>query len=337
MGSKSGGTPPPAPDYTGAAQATAQGNLQAARATQAGSLIGQNTPYGSLSYSQSGTDQFGNPMYTANVQLTPEQQQLMNAQQAGSMGYSTLANQGLMNSWNTLANPGLNQSTLPQAPINAGTTAQQAIMTRLQPQMTQQQNALNQNLANQGIAIGSEAWKNAQTQLGQQQNDLMNQAAYTGVGMDQAARQQAVQEQLGNQGAMLNQLNALRTGGQVSMPQFMNTPQMQGVTGPDILGATAAQGTYNQGLYNAQAGQGAGMMGGLFGLGSAAINKWSDRRLKKNIERIGTHPCGAPLYKFDYIWNQPGIGVMADELAEIMPEAVIHTRSGFDMVDYSRL
>ena len=56
---------PAAPNYTQAAQATAAGNM-----------IGQNTPYGNLSYSQSGTDASGNPMYTATTTLSPAQQQI---------------------------------------------------------------------------------------------------------------------------------------------------------------------------------------------------------------------------------------------------------------------
>ena len=63
FGGGSSSSPPPAPNYTQAAQATAAGNM-----------IGQNTPWGSLAYNQSGTDQYGNPMYTATQTTTPELQ-----------------------------------------------------------------------------------------------------------------------------------------------------------------------------------------------------------------------------------------------------------------------
>jgi Chaperone of endosialidase len=46
---------PAAPDYTGAAQQTAAGNLEAARAAAAANRVNQITPYGSLVYSQQGT------------------------------------------------------------------------------------------------------------------------------------------------------------------------------------------------------------------------------------------------------------------------------------------
>lgn len=45
-------SPPPAPDYTAAANATAAGNLEAARAATQANRINQYTPYGSLTYTQ---------------------------------------------------------------------------------------------------------------------------------------------------------------------------------------------------------------------------------------------------------------------------------------------
>ena len=63
----------------------------------------------------------------------------------------------------------------------------------------------------------------------------------------------------------------------------------------------------------------------------------SDRRLKTNIKRIGTHNLGIGIYEFDYIWGQHAIGVMADEVKLVRPEAVIRGESGYDMVDYSKL
>ena len=52
MGFKSSSAPPP-PDYAGAARATAEGNLDAARANIAANRVNQYTPYGSLEYQQS--------------------------------------------------------------------------------------------------------------------------------------------------------------------------------------------------------------------------------------------------------------------------------------------
>ncbi|MBA4382442.1 MAG: hypothetical protein C0406_07745 [Sideroxydans sp.] len=65
------------------------------------------------------------------------------------------------------------------------------------------------------------------------------------------------------------------------------------------------------------------------------ITTFSDRRLKTNVKRIGTHRLG--IYEFDYVWGEHATGVMADEVKTVMPEAVTRHSSGYDMVDYSKL
>lgn len=88
----------------------------------------------------------------------------------------------------------------------------------------------------------------------------------------------------------------------------------------------------------------AGLLGGGLGeglgkaAGTAAITAMlSDRRLKTNIKRIGTHILGIGIYSFDYIWGIHAIGVMADEVETVMPDAVITLPSSFKIVDYSML
>ena len=65
---------PPPPDYAAAARETAQGNLDMARAATAANRVNQITPYGSLTYKQTGTDQYGNPTWTSTQELAPAQQ-----------------------------------------------------------------------------------------------------------------------------------------------------------------------------------------------------------------------------------------------------------------------
>jgi hypothetical protein len=78
--------PPPAPDYRGAAQETAQGNLEAAQAATAANRVNQITPYGNLNYAETGTDSRGNPIWTATTTLSPAQQQLLDMQNQASAG-----------------------------------------------------------------------------------------------------------------------------------------------------------------------------------------------------------------------------------------------------------
>ena len=70
-------------------------------------------------------------------------------------------------------------------------------------------------------------------------------------------------------------------------------------------------------------------------------NPQSDRRLKCNVRRVGTHPLGIGLYLFDY--RAPGadgaapgrqFGVMADEVLAVRPSAVSLGADGFMRVDY---
>ena len=77
---------------------------------------------------------------------------------------------------------------------------------------------------------------------------------------------------------------------------------------------------------------------GLFGLGSAGIMggamAFSDRRLKSNIVQLAQHTVGVPIYAYD-IAGRREVGVMADELAEVMPEAVAVGADGYQRVNYA--
>lgn len=109
-------SPPPAPNYTQAAQVTAQGNLQAAQAATAANRVSQYTPYGSLVYTQDGTDSQGNPMWNATTTLSPVGQQLQGIQDQTSLGLGQTINAQLGNVQNTMGQgfnpnlPGLNYS-----------------------------------------------------------------------------------------------------------------------------------------------------------------------------------------------------------------------------------
>jgi hypothetical protein len=65
----------------------------------------------------------------------------------------------------------------------------------------------------------------------------------------------------------------------------------------------------------------------------------SDIRLKADIEPMGKRN-GHNWYKFRYVWDEPGTiheGVMAQEVIETRPDAVITHPLGFLMVDYLKL
>lgn len=65
----------------------------------------------------------------------------------------------------------------------------------------------------------------------------------------------------------------------------------------------------------------------------------SDMRLKTDIHRVGTTVLRLPLYQFEYR-NKPGshyIGVMAQDVLKVKPEAVSIGADGFYRVNYDKL
>ena len=88
----------------------------------------------------------------------------------------------------------LDVSNLAAMPVQAGTTAQEAIMSRLEPQLQRQRAQLETQLANQGLVRGGEAYNAAVTEQAQRENDLRTQAALQGIQLDMAARQQGLGE-----------------------------------------------------------------------------------------------------------------------------------------------
>jgi hypothetical protein len=268
-GGKGGGAPPP-PDYAAAAQQTAAGNIDAARQATAANRVNQVTPYGNLDYAITGEDPYGNPTWTATQTLSPDQQQLLDYQNQTSMGLGKLAGQGLGYVEEMLKTP-FDTSRLPSTGFNPSQSYQDAYMQRLAPQIQQGQEQLQQRLANQGIQIGSEAYDRAMMNQAQRENDLLLGATTQGFGVGQQARQSALQEQAYLRNEPLNTLSAVRTGSQVTGPQFVNSAQQATTAGPDLLGAAQMTNNAQMGAYNAQqAGQNS-MTSGLMGLAGAGM------------------------------------------------------------------
>ena len=263
-------TPAPVtpPDYVGAANATSAGNLEATRATAAANRTNQVTPYGNLTYTANpGFDAFGNQLYTATQTLSPAQQQILDQQNQLNQGLMGAANTGLNYANKVLSQPGVDTSKLTQTGINPGQSYQDAIMSRLSPQIARENQSSDAQLANQGIAQGTEAYNNAKTLLGQNQNDRLTSATTQGLNMGLAANQQGFQQEAYNQMQPINVINALRTGSQVTNPSYAATPQQAQTAGPDILGATNAQYTNQLNSSNAANQASSNMMGGLMSLG----------------------------------------------------------------------
>lgn len=258
------------PDYTSAAQATASGNLDAARAATAANRVNQVTPYGELNYSITGKDPYGNPTWTATQSLNPEQQQLLNYQNASSLGLGKLQTQGLDYVSQMLSKP-FDTSQLAQTGINPGETMQNSILRRLQPQIDRQNQMSDAQLANQGIMPGSEAYNQAKQQLAQQQNDLLTSAVIQGTQTGLAANQQGFNQAGYIRNEPINTLNAIRSGSQVTNPNYVSPAQQATTAGADLMSATQAGYNANLSAANAQNAASNSMTSGLFGLGAAGL------------------------------------------------------------------
>lgn len=358
-------SPPPAPDYTGAAAAQGAANVETARV--AGRMNNPNIvgPLGGQTVSWNG-DQ---PTVTQN--LTPTAQSTLEAQQRVQGALANLGERGAATASGVLGTAfaptggplqtQMNLSNVARMPVNAGTTGQAALMARLEPQIQRMDERTRTRLANQGLVPGGEAYQNAMLDVNQQKNDLLSQAALQGLNLDigaqaqgfgqatqqmgaqNAAQQAELQRQLALRQQPLNEITGLMSGSQIQMPQFQGY-QGQFVTPAPVMQGAMAQGQnamQNYGIQSANANaQNAGLYG-LIGQGGMAAamapaGTFSDRRLKSNIERIGTHPLGIGIYEYD-IFGEHQIGVMADEVKQVMPEAIINHPSGYMMVNYGML
>lgn len=173
----------------------------------------------------------------------------------------------------------------------------------------------------------------AQNQALSQQQGLNQQFA----AFQNQSRQQAIAEQMQRRGMSLNEMNALLSGQQVNMPQMPSFVSAQRSETPNILGATQMGYDAALGAYNAQQAGASNTLGGLFQLGaSAAPFMFSDRRLKRNIKRIGTHATGVGIYEYTML-GYPQVGVMAQELQAVRPDLVKRHQNGYLMVDYGGL
>ena len=264
----------------------------------------------------------------ANAAAAQNFQQQVAAQQANLARQAQQAGQSQEQAqfYNQAQAQAMQQELARQAAANA---AQQQRFGQAMDIQAMQNAALAQNY---GIDYQSLAAYNAAQQQQFQQN-IANQQFYN------TAVQQALAQQAAIRSIPVNEISALLSGGQVSVPQFQGYSGVTVAPAP-VFQAGQAQDAAAMQRYGIQANQAASNMGGLFNLagslGSAALLAPSDRRLKSNIVRVGTHPLGIGVYEYD-IFGERQRGVMADEVERVLPEAVVTHPAGFQMVNYGML
>lgn len=176
--------------YIVAAQQTAIGNTAGAERAAAANRVNQQTPYGNVTYTQTGTDAQGNPIWNARQELAPGFQQSLNniqnnitAQTAKPFDATATQNQmatAVNPEFAKMGNAPELQTSIDGGGMTGWDRANELLMSRLRPQMEQRSSALSARLANQGIMPGTEAYNRAMLTSNQADNDLMTQAQLAG-------------------------------------------------------------------------------------------------------------------------------------------------------------
>ena len=400
-------SPPPAPDYEGAAEATSEGNIRAAQIQTQANRPDEYTPYGSRTWTKdttfdedayntalqawqagrpegiqndmegSNTDYFLNqaeidaygdapstsPFMTdswrSDINLTGEGQQLFDADTRNKLGMADLSEQGMAQLDDVFGEKFELDPNRPsyEGPGTYGENRQKtmdSMLARVNEQTEQDRDNKRSQLIAQGIPPGSEAWKREMDQINENLTDARQQAEIAAT--DQAGREyqsslagadqkygaqtdersRMIQELLMNRQTPLNEFNAFRTGSQVNMPSFGSYGQQGQTVGADYTGATAGQSAYDIAGYNADVSSQNANKG--MAASMAAAYMMSDKRLKRNIVKVGSHSKGMDIYEYNYIGEtERHIGVMAQEVLPIMPEAVITLENGYMAVNYGAL
>jgi len=224
---------------------------------------------------------------------------------------------------------------------NSGQAIQDATFQRgkaqIDPIVKQNRNNLAQQLADQGIPVGSEQYNEAMNRLddaiARQYTDLSQASIQTG----EQVRQSRFNE-------ISSLLGRTQVGAGTSFSGYQ--PNYNGI---DLAGFAQQQGLQNQQLsfmgLQAQKNRSAARTNALIGaagsLGSGAIGAFSDITLKENIRQTGVSPSGIVIYEFDYKDKSHGqfrySGVMAQDLLKTHPSAVIQEKDGTLKVDYQQI
>jgi hypothetical protein len=198
---------------------------------------------------------------------------------------------------------------------------------------------LGQTLGDMGTSMYGNAYQSDMAA----KNAMLGQ--YAGMGQQDVMNRLAG-SQMYDQGRA-NQLGAMGQAGNVQNLRYDDLNRLYGTANQRANGywGQMQQGAglmgQLQGGQGIQGQQGVNGFGQLLQLGMTGAGLWamSDRRLKRDVTRIGELPSGLPVYTYRYVWDADApvwrVGVMADEAQEVIPHAVAEHESGYLMVDYA--
>lgn len=251
----------PAPiDPTKVIGAQENANFDTAQLQQLMNMMGTSNPFGSTSYNQTGTQMINGhevPTYSQNMQLSPWAQSLMQPLDFSSN------NKNLMQ----VQDPHLLEQNVSDAIYNQATS-------RLDPQWAKSNNAFADQLAGQGITVGSDAYDRAMADQSRSQNDAYTsaqnaatqageQAANQLFGQQLSGRQEGINEMLTGQNQPISALASM-----MAAMRGQTTPQ----TGVSPTNTNDAYSMYENQLQNQYLAQMQQYQSSMSGLGSLLGN-----------------------------------------------------------------
>jgi hypothetical protein len=281
--------------------------------------VNQNTPYASTgwTHNQDGT-------WTQSTALNPQLQGISNNLQGQ-----------VANAW---SKPFDNGSAARNQAINA---AYGQSVSRLDPQWDHRQEMQGAQLANQGLGMDSEAYRNATAQFGRDRNDAYSSAMNNAIGMGNQAQATTFAQNLAARNAPMEALQGLR--GFTAMPGYSpagDYMQQQMLQQQMMADAVKGAGQVGTGIINSFQ-QGSGGASGYnpypsYGSGGGYVNpagydsagfgnypgNQSDARVKQDIHRLPVEAApGVPFSLFAYkaAPQQKYLGVIAQDLEKVSP------------------
>lgn len=252
----------PNPAKTAAAQSAA--NRDTAMSEALLNQYDQQGPEGSISYAQNGWNEYTDsltgktvrvPKFTQTTSLSPEQQELYNLNTATQKNIGQI---GLDQSGKIGSLLGTNVD------LSAGNVAKYAD-TRYRSGLDEEWNAragsFEADLLNRGVRPGSAAYTRAMSDFNKNRSNAYDSRLI-------AANDQALNAILTERNQPINEVSSLMNGSQVSQPQFQSTGPQVGVAGVDYTGLVNQE-------YQAKVAKQQALLGGMFGLGKAALGGWA--------------------------------------------------------------
>lgn len=229
----------------------------------------------------------------------------------------------------------MQQANAAQAQLFGQNQAQQQAMNAAQQQ------SFNQALAAAGFGNDAKQQMHQNGQSTTAANNALKDQTYNAqqaqLAAQNAARAQYLNEMYAQRNQPINEISSLLSGAQVRSPNFVPT-QGQRINPVDYMGMVQSNYQGQLEAYKTRQGAISGALGNVLGLFSGGSK--SDRRLKKDIEKVGKLD-GHSLYEYRYK-GQPQrsakhIGVMAQEVEKTRPDVVSRDPDGMRRVDYGRL